>query len=86
MTVEANSLVQSLSERIEAAFKLPNGARFYRCALQVNPFEYLNRHKKKTSFSSEAEYNKAIVRRMSRYRNRDPRGLRTITVYTNLRV
>ena len=61
MTVEANSLVQSLSERIEAAFKLPNGARFYRCALQVNPFEYLNRHKKKTSFSSEAEYNKAIV-------------------------
>jgi predicted ATPase len=39
-----------------------SGARFYRCALQVNPFDYLGRHKKKTSFTSEAEYNAAIVK------------------------
>ena len=41
--------------------KLPNGARFYRCALQVNPFAYLSRHAKQTSFQTESEYNGAIV-------------------------
>ena len=61
MTVAANSLARPLSERMHAALDLPNGARFYRCALQVNPFAYLARHKKQTSFKSETEYNKAIV-------------------------
>ena len=61
MTVEANNLAAPLSERIATAMKLPNGARYYRCALQINPFAYLRRHDKSTSFSSEAEYNKAIV-------------------------
>ena len=61
MTVAANSLARPLSERMQAALDLPNGARFYRCALQVNPFAYLARHKKQTSFKSETEYNKAIV-------------------------
>ena len=61
MTVAANSLARPLSERMQAALDLPNGARFYRCALQVNTFAYLARHKKKTSFKSETEYNKAIV-------------------------
>ena len=60
MTAVATSLVHQ-SECMQAALKLPNGARFYRCALQVNPFAYLNRHKKQTSFETEAEYNKAIV-------------------------
>ena len=41
--------------------KLPSGARFYRCALQVNPFEYLVRHNKPTAFSNEADYNAAII-------------------------
>ncbi|MHB1304528.1 MAG: TrlF family AAA-like ATPase [Acidiphilium sp.] len=40
---------------------LPNGARFYRCALQVNPFAYLVRHNKQTTFTNEADYNAAIV-------------------------
>ena len=61
MTAEATSLARPLSDRMRTALKLPNGARFYRCALQVNPFAYLDRHKKKTSFKSEEEYNKAIV-------------------------
>jgi predicted ATPase len=61
MTAEATSLARPLSDRIQAALDLPNGARFYRCALQVNPFAYLDRHKKKTAFKSEDEYNKAIV-------------------------
>ena len=40
---------------------LPNGARFYRCALQVNPFAYLARHNKTTTFTSEDDYNRAII-------------------------
>lgn len=43
------------------ALRLPSGARFYRCALQVNPFEYLVRHNKPTAFSNEADYNAAII-------------------------
>ena len=43
------------------ALKLPSGARFYRCALQVNPFEYLGRHKKQTRFKTEKDYNNAII-------------------------
>ena len=59
--VVATAMARPLSERMKAALDLPNGARFYRCALQVNPFAYLDRHNKQTSFQSEAEYNKAIV-------------------------
>lgn len=46
---------------LKKALELPNGARFYRCALQVNPFEYLGRHSKKSSFTDEKSYNDAIV-------------------------
>jgi hypothetical protein len=49
------------SERLKTALKLPKGARFYRCALQVNPFAYLVRHNKPTAFQNEADYNAAIV-------------------------
>jgi hypothetical protein len=41
--------------------ELPRGARFYRCALQVNPFAYLQRYSKTGNFASEAEYNAAII-------------------------
>lgn len=51
----------TLSERLNAALRLPNGARFYRCALQVNPFAYLTRHSKRTPFRTETEYNAAII-------------------------
>ena len=61
MTVATRGLARPPSERLQAALKLSNGARFYRCALQVNPFAYLNRHNRQTSFSSEAEYNEAMV-------------------------
>ncbi|MFW6116724.1 MAG: PHP domain-containing protein, partial [bacterium] len=45
------------------ARNLPSGARFYKCALQINPFEYLGRHKKQTPFKSETDYNNAIMER-----------------------
>lgn len=46
---------------MKAALELHGGARFYRCALQVNPFEYLRRHKKPTRFKDETSYNAALV-------------------------
>lgn len=61
MTGVMTSSTRSLSEPMQAALKLPDGARFYRCALQVNPFSYLERHSKPTPFQSEDEYNKAMV-------------------------
>ena len=61
MTAETTSLARPLSDRMQAALELPNGARFYRCALQVNPFAYLNTHNKTTAFTSEDDYNKAII-------------------------
>gem|GEM_PF-6374187 len=36
----------SQTESINNAQKLPCGARFFRCVLQVNPFDYLVRHKR----------------------------------------
>ncbi|WP_109793991.1 TrlF family AAA-like ATPase [Minwuia thermotolerans] len=61
MTAEPTSLARPLSDRMQAALDLPNGARFYRCALQVNPFAYLDTHNKTTAFTSEDDYNKAII-------------------------
>jgi len=48
-------------EPIRVALDLPGGARFYRCALQVNPFDYVKRHNRETTFANEAEYNAAMV-------------------------
>ena len=49
------------SQALVEALKQPNGARFYRCALQVNPFAYHGRHGKQTDYQNEADYNAAIV-------------------------
>lgn len=61
MKVKPTSETGTSSERLNAALKLPNGARFYRCALQLNPFAYLKRHSKQTSFATETEYNEALI-------------------------
>ncbi len=49
------------SKALIEALKQPNGARFYRCALQVNPFAYHGRHGKQSQFQNEADYNAAII-------------------------
>lgn len=41
---------------------LPNGSRFYRCAFQINPFDYLVRHGQHTPYADEDSYNEALVR------------------------
>ena len=51
----------SKSDPIQEALKLSNGARFYQCALQVNPFDYVSRHKNGGKFYNEAAYNTAII-------------------------
>jgi len=49
------------SRQLAEALRFPSGARFYKCALQVNPFAYLSRHSKPTTYKTEEEYNAAIV-------------------------
>ena len=61
MTADGSRPFRPTSDRMQAALDLPNGARFYRCALQVNPFAYLGTHKRPTGFTSEDEYNGAII-------------------------
>ena len=46
-----------VSQALNESLKQPNGARFYRCALQVNPFPYHGRHGRQTAFRTEADYN-----------------------------
>ena len=48
-------------EGIDIALQLPSGARFFKCALQVNPFVYLNTHGKTSLFNNEDDYNAAII-------------------------
>ncbi|MDX1922419.1 MAG: phosphoesterase [Alphaproteobacteria bacterium] len=47
---------------LEQLKALPNGSRFFRCAFQVNTFDYVLRHKHPTAYKSEDEYNKAIIK------------------------
>jgi hypothetical protein len=54
-------LVTELITGIKDAVRKSPGAQFYKCALQLNPFGYLGRHAKPTTFTSEATYNAAIV-------------------------
>jgi len=46
---------------IEKALGASSGARFYRCALQVNPFAYIQREGKASSYRDEDSYNEAII-------------------------
>ena len=46
---------------VDALLDGPRGARFFRCALQVNPHAYLVTQKKGTEFDSESAYNTAII-------------------------
>lgn len=51
----------TVSRRLQDSLKLPSGARFFKCALQINPWSYVQRHKKPTVFTNEAAYNAAII-------------------------
>jgi energy-coupling factor transporter ATP-binding protein EcfA2 len=51
----------SQSSAIDKALSLPSGARFYRCALQVNPWAYILANNIPTTFENETDYNKALI-------------------------
>ena len=53
--------VLTLSHCLQDTLSLPNGARFYLCALQINPFAYIKRQGITTPFTSEDEYNSAVI-------------------------
>lgn len=65
---------------IAEALELPHGARFFKCALQVNPYAYLLRHGKPTQFADEADYNEAIVQACKEH------GIEIIAVADHYRV
>lgn len=46
---------------IPEALKLPSGARFYRCALQVNPHHYSNTYQGQKQGISETEYVNSVI-------------------------
>jgi len=54
-------MVESVNRHLKEALDISRGARFYKCALQVNPYEYVVRHKKTTIFNDEESYNNAII-------------------------
>ncbi|MDO9210623.1 MAG: ATP-binding protein [Deltaproteobacteria bacterium] len=70
----------AMNDPILKALELPGGARFYKCALQVNPFEYLQRHQKQTKFVKEEDYNSAIIDECKR------NGIEVIAVTDHYRV
>ncbi len=48
-------------EGIKQALNAQSGSKFFKCAFQVNPFEYSKRHNKPNGFTSEREYNDAMA-------------------------
>ena len=44
------------------ALRKPSGSQFFRCAFQVNPYDYGLRHAKDAGISSENEYNEAMAK------------------------
>ena len=50
-----------LPRAVMAALSRPSGARFYKCALQVNPYEYVKRHPKGEILADEDTYNAAVL-------------------------
>jgi AAA domain len=48
-------------DSISQALARPGGARFYRCAFQVNPYDYFERHGQTPPAADELSYNQVIV-------------------------
>lgn len=51
----------TLPDPMQGALARPGGARFFRCAFQINPYDYFARHGKTPPAVDEATYNEAIV-------------------------
>ena len=54
--------INSISDTLKRCGELERGARFFKCAFQVNPYAYKVRHSKKgDTFASPEEYDAAMV-------------------------
>lgn len=69
-----------VSTAIESALTAPIGARFFKCALQVNPFQYVIDNARKTSFADEVSYNAGLVAGLV------DRGIEVIAITDHFRV
>jgi predicted ATPase len=58
---EKEILSSKWPESIEKVLNLPSGAKYFRCALQVNPFSYLKNNRGEDHELSEEEYNSLLV-------------------------
>lgn len=65
---------------LQVALRLPSGARYYRCAFQVNPYSYLRRHHKAVPFPDEPSYNQALIEACQRL------GIEVIAVTDHYRI
>jgi hypothetical protein len=51
------------SQALEFVDELPNGAQWYRCAFQVNPYGYVQTQRRPaaSSYADEESYNTALI-------------------------
>ena len=56
-----NNPIAKKNEAITKALKLPSGAKFHRCALQVNPFSYGSKFRGQSNASDAETHARAIV-------------------------
>jgi predicted ATPase len=61
MNARASNSAGAPPDPLSASLKLPSGARFYKCALQVNPYQYLVDQGRQTKFKDEATYNQSMA-------------------------
>lgn len=64
MKLEPLGSYPEVSDTLKAAAKRSAGAKFWKVALQVNPFDYYNRHPKPhdgSRFENESDYNQAMI-------------------------
>lgn len=52
---------RALLDIISRLLAAERGARFYKCAFQVNPYDYVRQHVPASRYTNETEYNEAIV-------------------------
>ncbi len=58
-----NIMNKTWPDGINKALSLPAGAKYFRCALQVNPFRYLENNRGEDHGLGEKEYNSQLIRK-----------------------